>query len=329
MLWSTVHKMWMGGVGDCGLYFCRGDGFRVYFGKGSQVLMVKTPVGGNYNWTRTNILNYNAISVGSIKQENLSRAIEYNSKHAKLLHIGTYNYTFTIYVNTTLPIPRLLTYRGVQHMIVFNQRRDIPYIIFYPNIRPGVIVNGKQWAEDKTVYVDGFPYRVTLGYFYNYTLLVNGEPILKRPQRSVIFIRNDPSGWFSVWPHDGDLAYTSVPEVKDSYNIRNSLSSNYLSVLGSLRRGWNNLTIVVDVYLLDDAIDPVEGMYYITAHLARGEIILSIGPPFIVVLDYKKTVDPSEYMLMLATSILLAGIPTYVLYKRLKPQDNSMHDGMP
>lgn len=71
-------------------------------------------------------------------------------------------------------------------------------------------------------------------------------------------------------------------------------------------RGWNNLTLVLDAYLLDDAIDPVQGTRYITARLARGAITLTLGPPFIMLLEARRTVDPDLYLQV------LAALPTYI-----------------
>ena len=266
---------------------------------------------------KTSLFEFPSVNVGRVEQgNNMSWVVEYNRNHAQLLHVGTYNYTFHIYINGTVPQPRLLVYKGVMKAVLLARKTKIHYTILYPNIRPGVFVRGNQWAEQRIVFIKGCPCRVIIGYFYNYTLLINGKSLLAHPLRSIIYIHNDPSGWFSIWPKDGDLAYTRNTEIESSYEIKNDLARNYREVLGSIRKGWNNITLLLDVYAINDAIDPVQGIYYITANITRGEITLNIGPGFIAFISYTKSVDQSMLPWIIACSALAAAIPTFIIYKK-------------
>ncbi len=314
LMW-LADKMWRGEVGKCEGLVCSYGGVSVYFGEGVRSLEVGVPVSGNYTWFKTDILSYSAISMGNIEQRDLDWAVEYNRAHARALYLGRFTYNFTVYVDEEPPEPRLLAYRGEEDVVIAARKMRVHYTLLYPNIRPGVLVEGSQWVEDKRVTIGNWTYGVLLGYYYNYTLLLNGKPVLKSPLRSVISIQGNDAVWNTVWPKDGDLAYTENSYAKSSYSVRNALVEDYAGVLGSLRRGWNNLTLVVDVYLLDDAIDPVQGTRYITARLARGAVTLRLGPPFIMLLEARRTVDWGLYVRVLAVCILLAALPTYIVYR--------------
>lgn len=190
----------------------------------------------------------------------------------------------------------------------------VRYTLLYPSIRPGILVEGSEWAKGEVV-LEGQVYKLLVGYYYNYTLLLNGRPVLKSPLSSIIYLQNGDTLWASVWPMDGDLAYTEDKCIQGSRSIKNALTGDYTEVLGSLRRGWNNLTLIVDVHVIDDAIDLVQGTRYITARPASGAIVLKLGPPFIMILEARRVVDSDLYFPILVACIPSAFPPAYIVYR--------------